>query len=230
MKRVLDILVAVIIIVIFLPVGLIVALVLRFTGEGETFYRQQRIGYRERPFGLIKFATMLKNSQHIGAGDITVANDPRVLPAGRVLRKTKLNEVPQLLNIVAGDMSFVGPRPLTPKNFDYYSADAKDIITRMRPGLTGIGSIVFRDEESIIGASPKDHEQCYREDIAPYKASLEEWYFEHRSIVTDLLVIFVTAWVVVFPASRVYRRIWPSLPTPPEYLDSKTNQNTGPRK
>lgn len=220
MKRAFDLLLACLLLLVFLPFGIVISLVLRFTGEGKIFYRQQRIGHANCPFGLIKFATMLKNSPNIGTGDITLANDPRVLPAGRLLRKTKLNEVPQLLNIVAGDMSFVGPRPLTPKNFDYYSPSAKETIARMRPGLTGIGSIVFRDEESIIGASSKDYEQCYREDIAPYKASLEEWYFEHQSFMTDLLVILVTAWVVFFPGSRLYRHIWPDLPAPPPYLDT----------
>ena len=218
LKRSLDILLSLIATVVFLPFGLPIALALRCTGEGEVFYVQQRTGRGGKIFGLLKFATMLKNSPNIGTGDITTANDPRVLPLGRFLRKTKLNEVPQVLNILKGDMSIVGPRPLTPKNFSYYSAEDQQIIASMRPGLTGIGSIVFRDEESIIAHSGKPPEQCYREDIAPYKAQLENWYHRHQGLITDLLIIGVTAWVVLRSSSEIHRRIWKDLPPAPASL------------
>ena len=217
-KRLLDILFSIIILFLSFPFCIPIAIILRFTGEGEIFYTQERIGKRKRPFKIYKFATMLKNSPNIGAGDITVANDPRVLPIGRFLRKAKLNEVPQILNILIGDMSVVGPRPLTPKNFTYYSSEDQKIIGKMRPGLTGIGSIVFRDEEHIIGASGKSFEQCYREDIAPYKAQLEHWYYQKQTLITDLLIIFATAWVVMFSESTFYRKIWRDLPVPPKDL------------
>jgi lipopolysaccharide/colanic/teichoic acid biosynthesis glycosyltransferase len=163
---------------------------------------------------------MLKCSPSTGTGDVTVKNDPRVLPAGRILRKTKLNEIPQLINILTGDMSIVGPRPQTPKNFNYFPPEGKDIILSMRPGLTGIGSIVFRDEETIVASSGKSVEQCYAETIGPYKAELEAWYYKKRNVITYLLLIFVTAWVIVFPRSEIYRRIWPSLPPLPDALKS----------
>lgn len=218
LKRLIDILLSFIALVVFLPFGLPIALVLRLTGEGEVFYLQQRVGRNGKLFPVYKFATMLKESPNLGSGDITVTNDPRVLPVGRFLRKTKLNEVPQILNILFGTMSIVGPRPLTPKNFSYYTDEDQEVIGKMRPGLTGIGSIVFRDEESIIGASDKPFDQRYREDIAPYKAKLERWYYHHQGILTDLMVILVTAWVVFRPESTVYRKIWKDLPPAPEGL------------
>jgi len=215
-KRFFDIVLSFVALILFLPIGLPIAIVLRFTGEGEIFFIQQRVGMRGQTFGLYKFATMLKDSPNLGSGDITLQNDPRVLPVGRFLRKTKINEVPQILNILFGSMSIVGPRPLTPKNFAYYSETDKEIIGRMRPGLTGIGSIVFRDEERIIGESSKSYEACYREDIAPYKARLERWYAEHQGLWTDLLIILVTAWVVIRPSSTIYRTMWRDLPPEPQ--------------
>jgi lipopolysaccharide/colanic/teichoic acid biosynthesis glycosyltransferase len=164
---------------------------------------------------------MLKDSPSLGTGDITMANDPRVLPVGQFLRKTKLNEVPQVLNILFGQMSVVGPRPLTPKNFNYYTPEDQLVIGSMRPGLTGIGSIVFRDEESILGRSSKPVEDCYREDIAPYKAELEKWYHTHQGVGTDLLIILVTAWAVLNSGSTLHRRIWKDLPEAPAGLFNK---------
>jgi lipopolysaccharide/colanic/teichoic acid biosynthesis glycosyltransferase len=218
MTRILDIMVSFISLIVFFPFGLIIALILRFTGEGEMFYIQERIGKGGRHFGLLKFATMLKNSPSIGAGDITVKNDPRVLPVGHFLRKSKLNEVPQLVNILVGDMSVVGPRPQTQKNFDYFPPERKQIILSMRPGLTGIGSVVFRDEESIVEKSGKTIEECYRQIIGPYKAELEAWYWDRQNVVTYCLLIIITAWVIIRPRSEIYRRIWPSLPPVPDIL------------
>jgi lipopolysaccharide/colanic/teichoic acid biosynthesis glycosyltransferase len=215
---VLDILLSLIALIIFLPFGIIIALILMFTGEGEIFYRQERQGKGGNPFRLLKFATMLKNSPSIGNGDVTVKNDPRVLPAGKFLRKTKLNEVPQLINILIGDISVVGPRPQTPKNFEYFPPEGQKIISSMRPGLTGIGSIVFRDEESLVERLNMPVDRCYREVIGPYKAELEGWYKDNQNIMTYMLIIFVTAWVIIFPNSEIYRRIWPSLPPLPVQL------------
>ena len=188
---------------------------LRLTGEGEVFYLQERLGKNGRPFQLIKFATMLKVSPSIGSLEITVQNDPRVLPVGGFLRKTKLNEIPQLINIFIGDMSFVGPRPQTRTNFDFFPPETQATIASLRPGLTGIGSIVFRDEEWIVENSEKTYEACYREDIGPHKGELERWYKTHQGIVTYLSIVFVTLWVVLRPRSMIFRRIWPSLPPLP---------------
>ena len=126
--RFLDLLMASLAILLLVPILFPVALVLKFTGEGEIFFRQFRVGRGGTHFTLYKFATMLKDSPNIGTGTITMTNDPRVLPFGRYLRKTKINELPQLLNVVFGDMSIIGPRPLTPQNFEAYPQEMKDAI------------------------------------------------------------------------------------------------------
>jgi lipopolysaccharide/colanic/teichoic acid biosynthesis glycosyltransferase len=218
MIRAFDIFLSLIAFIVFFPFGLIIAVVLRFTGERDIFFIQDRVGKGGKRFGLYKFATMLKNSPSIGAGDVTVKNDPRVLPFGYFLRKTKLNEVPQLINILIGDMSIVGPRPQTPKNFDYFPPEGKQVVLSMRPGLTGIGSIVFRDEETIVAQSGKSIEACYQQIIGPYKAELETWYRDRRNVITYFLLIAVTVWVIIRPQSEIYRRMWPSLPPLPEAL------------
>ena len=139
-----------------------------FTGEGEIFYKQNRIGKDMVSFNLIKFATMLKNSENKGAGTVTLKNDFRVLPFGKFLRKTKLNELPQLLNIFIGQMSVIGPRPLHNKQFSFYSDDDQKIISSIRPGLSGLASIIFRDEEKILQNS-NDPEKTYKEKINKLK-------------------------------------------------------------
>jgi lipopolysaccharide/colanic/teichoic acid biosynthesis glycosyltransferase len=213
MKRLLDILIAGTGLLVFLPFGAAIALVLRFTGEGEIFFRQTRVGRGGKPFGLLKFATMLKNSPNMSGGTVTVQNDPRVLPIGKFLRKTKLNEVPQLWNVLVGEMSIVGPRPLTSQAFGYYPPTAAEIITRMQPGLTGIGSIAFRDEEAIFARSSKPVSQCYREEISPRKAALELWYYERRSFWLDLKLIFFTVLIVIHSDARFLERWLPGVPS-----------------
>ena len=211
-KRVIDSIMSLIAIIILLPLTIPIALILRLTGEGEILYRQVRVGQNGKRIRVAKFATMLKDSPNIGTRDITAENDSRVLPVGKFLRKTKLNEIPQFLNVLFGTMSLVGPRPLTERIFSYYSDADQELIKRMRPGLTGVGSIIFRDEESAIRNSSKPIELFYKEDIVPYKALLERWYYEHRSAVNDLLILVVTVVVVMRPRSIIYRKIWKDLP------------------
>lgn len=219
MQRFLDIVFSSLALLILSPVLLVIMLILRLTGEGEVFYRQQRVGRNGCIFGVYKFATMLKNSPNLGTGFITTKDDPRVLPLGKILRKTKLNEVPQLLNIFLGDMSFVGPRPQVPKHFDIYPENVKNELNKIRPGLTGIGSIFFRDEEAILEKNKHlTYEECYAGVIAPYKASLELWYVEHKSTILYFILIFLTGWVVIFPESKLHLKLFKSLPTPPPEL------------
>jgi len=218
MTRIFDVIFSFIALLVFSPFGIVIALILRFTGEGEILYKQDRIGKNGKHFGLLKFATMLKNSPLIGTGDITLKDDIRVLPIGRFLRKTKINEIPQLFNVLVGDMSIIGPRPQTPKNFDFFPPEGKKVIIMMRPGLSGIGSIVFRDEEAIVANSGKTVEECFHEIIGPYKAELETWYSKRQTVINYFLIIFVTVWVIFFPRSEIFRRIWPSLPTLPDEL------------
>ena len=217
MQRLLDILFSGVALLILAPVLVPIVILLRFTGEGEIFYVQQRIGRGGKTFGLLKFATMLKNSPNIGTGTVTLKNDPRVLPMGGFLRKTKINELPQLINILKGDMSIVGPRPQTQRCFDAFPKASQIEIMKVRPGLSGIGSIFFRDEEDLMHAA-RDPNRFYDEVIMPYKGALEEWYVEHASLSTYLLVIFVTAWVVIFPKSRIAWNVFSGLPKPPAQL------------
>lgn len=215
MKRTFDILASGLALLAFLPIGIVLALLLRFTGEGEIFYRQNRVGRNGKTFGVLKFATMLKDSPNLGTGTITTKNDPRVLPMGGFLRKTKLNEVPQLWNILVGDMSVVGPRPLTKETRDYIPQNMLDEIQDVQPGLTGIGSIVFRDEEEIIHKSGEDYHAFYKREIAPFKGEVELWYKRNKSFLLDMKIIFVTAWVVLFPDSKIAERFFPDLPKHP---------------
>ena len=218
MKRFFDIVSSFLAILVLFPLLLPVMIILRFTGEGYIFYNQKRVGKGGVNFNLLKFATMLKDSPNMAGGDITMGRDPRVLPFGRFLRKTKINELPQLFNILKGDISVVGPRPLTPNNYAYYTEEVKKAISSLKPGLTGIGSIVFRDEESILANSPKSPLDCYREDISPYKGELEIWYRSNQSFITDMKLIFLTAWVIVFPESGLYEKILKGLPERPDFI------------
>jgi lipopolysaccharide/colanic/teichoic acid biosynthesis glycosyltransferase len=220
MQRLFDIVLAGLALLVLSPLLMPVALILRFTGEGEIFFRQSRIGRDGKPFELFKFATMLKNSPNIGTGTVTVRHDPRILPIGRLLRKTKINELPQLLNILNGDMSIIGPRPQTRRCFDAFPASTQKIIVQVPPGLSGIGSIVFRDEEELMHGNEKaaDFYDCV---IMPYKARLEQWYVGNRDLRTYFALIAVTVWVVLFPKSPALWRFYRDLPKPPAELEKQ---------
>jgi len=215
--RVFDLILSALAIVVLSPLLLPVLVLLRLTGEGEVFYVQQRVGLNGRRFGLLKFATMLKNSPSMGTGTVTLKNDPRILPAGRFLRKTKINELPQLLNILVGDMSVIGPRPQAERCFNAFPPEIQREIVKVRPGLSGIGSIVFRDEENLLHGA-QDDVAFYDRVIAPYKGELENWYIAHQGVRTYFLLVFATAWVVLFPMSRIVWRLFPDLPQPPPEL------------
>ena len=144
-------------------------------------------------------------------------NDPRVLPIGRFLRKTKINELPQLLNIFFGDMSVIGPRPLTSQAFESYSDNTKHLIKKVRPGLSGIGSIVFRAEEEIMHGATGSID-FYENVIAPYKGKLEEWFVSNKSLYIYFVAIFVTAWAVLIPSTKIVWRVFKDLPEPPNEL------------
>jgi lipopolysaccharide/colanic/teichoic acid biosynthesis glycosyltransferase len=204
-------------ILLLVPLFAPIVLILRFSGEREIFYRQVRVGHHGTHFALLKFATMLKNSPSIGAGDITIKNDPRVLPFGRFLRKTKINELPQLFNILIGHISVVGPRPMVPNTFLKYSSEAQSELKKVKPGLTGIGSIIFRDEEKFLEEKSNPRE-FYDDHIIPYKNKLELWFVKNNSISTYFKIIFVTAWVIIFPKSKISESLFPQLPKLPASL------------
>lgn len=217
-KRFFDIVAASLVLLILLPLLLLIMILLCITAEGEVFYFQQRIGFKNKPFYIWKFATMLKNSPNIGTGTITLRNDPRVTPIGGFLRKTKINEFPQVINVLKGDMSLVGPRPLDDKAYHAYSEYIRNIIYNVKPGITGIGSIVFRDEEKLISESSLPPREVYEQVIAPYKGELELWYQKHLSFYTDVMILFLTAWAIVFPQSNLHYRVFRDLPARPEAL------------
>lgn len=216
--RLFDILFSLLVLIFLLPLFAPIVLILRFTGEREIFYRQVRVGQFGSTFDLLKFATMLKDSPTIGAGEITLKNDPRVLPFGRFLRKTKINELPQLFNILLGHISVVGPRPMVPNTFIKYSPEAQSELKKVMPGLTGIGSIIFRDEEKFLEGKA-DPRKFYDDHIIPYKNKLELWYVKNNSITTYFKIIFVTAWVIFFSKSKIYQSLFPKLPKLPASLN-----------
>lgn len=222
MQRILDIFFSSLALLLLSPLLLPIALLLRVTGESEIFFLQERVGKNGKPFKLYKFATMLKNSPNIGTGTVTVKNDPRVLPLGSFLRKTKINELPQLLNIFLGDMSVVGPRPQAQKNFNAFPLQLQEIIVKVKPGLSGLGPIVFRGEENIL-ADHTGSVDYYDNVIAPYKGQVEAWYVRNQSLSTYFLVIFVTVWIVLFPSSRMVWRVFKDLPAPPDQLIAPLN-------
>jgi lipopolysaccharide/colanic/teichoic acid biosynthesis glycosyltransferase len=210
LKRVIDILIAFVALVLLSPIIILCIIILKLTGEHEVFYRQKRIGYLNKPFYIWKFATMLKNSPNIGTGEITLRHDPRVTVFGRFLRITKINELPQILNVLRGDMSIVGPRPLLEVSFRLYPQEVRDIIYKNKPGITGIGSLIFRDEEKML--SEAEDPKAFYSTIYPYKGRLEMWYYDNVSLFTDLCIIFVTGWSILFPETRLIYRIFKDLP------------------
>jgi len=218
-KRFFDVVLSGVGIVVLSPLLVPVMIILLLTGEHYIFYGQKRVGYKNRLFQIWKFATMLRASPSLGTGSLTVKNDPRVFPFGRFLRKTKLNELPQIFNILLGDMSIVGPRPQMEVDFQKYPEHVQKIIYNVHPGMTGIGSIIFRDEEKWISAHDGDKHEFYKSHIAPYKGELELWYQGHLSFRTDFMLVFLTAWVIFFPQSGLVHKIFSDLPARPEYLD-----------
>lgn len=216
MIRTLDIILSTSALLVLVPLLLPIVVVLRLTGEGEIFYLQTRLGKELVKFKVIKFATMLKNSPNMGPGNITLLNDPRVLPFGKWLRKTKINELPQLINVVKGEMSIIGPRPQTEQCFNAFSERHKADISQMKPGLAGVGSIVFRDEEALLqgGSALED----YDAKIGPYKGELEAWYLNRQKLSVYIGLIFVTVWVILFPKSQLIWRLFKTIPKPPDWM------------
>ncbi len=217
-KRILDLFMAIIILIILLPFLIIVALVLKLTGENHIFYFQDRVGHRNSIFKIWKFATMVKNSPKIGTGSLTLKNDPRILPFGRFLRKTKINELPQIINVIIGNMSIVGPRPQMEVDFIKFPKKIQNRIYESMPGVTGIGSIVFRDEEKWISSFKGDKHLYYKKYIAPYKGELEIWYQNNLSLANDLKIILLTILVILYPETNLQYKILKGLPEKPHHL------------
>lgn len=217
MQRLFDVVFSGGALIVLLPIFLPLLVLLRLTGEGEIFFLQDRIGRKGKYFKLYKFATMLKNSPNIGTGTVTLYNDPRVLPLGGFLRTTKINELPQLINIFKGDMSVIGPRPQTQRCFDAFPTQSQKEIMKVRPGLSGIGSIVFRNEEEMMHCN-NSPDKFYDEIVMPYKGKLEEWYVRNESISLYFQLILITIYAVFFNNRKTAWTVFKKLPDPPESL------------
>ena len=216
--RFFDILFSFVAMVILFPFMIPIMIGLKLSGEHYIFYLQPRVGRGGRDFMVFKFATMLKDSPNMPGGVLTQKNDPRILPMGRFLRKTKINELPQLANILLGQMSFVGPRPQARRHYELYSLPVRAEIDKVPPGLTGIGSVVFRDEEAILDEVPGDRDHFHDTVIAPYKGELEVWWTKHRTIGNYFKLIFLTAWALVSPRTTLWKKWFKDLPEPPQEL------------
>lgn len=189
--RVFDVILSLVALLVLTPLLLPVMLGLLLTGEHHIFYRQIRVGRNGKEFGLLKFSTMLENSPNMPGGLTTLKDDPRILPMGRFLRKTKINELPQLINILLGDMSVIGFRPTVPSVYENWPDWAKETLMDCKPGLSGLGSIVFRNEEEILQGIENRYEY-YMANILPYKLELESWYIQHRNVALYWKLIILT--------------------------------------
>jgi lipopolysaccharide/colanic/teichoic acid biosynthesis glycosyltransferase len=189
MKRLFDIVVSLAGLVLLLPLFLVAAIAIRLDSPGPIFFRQRRIGRGFRPFFIYKFRTMVHDAPARGIS-ITVGRDPRVTRAGEFLRKTKIDELPQLINVVKGDMSFVGPRPEVPQYVELFRKDYEEIL-EVRPGITDLASLKYRDEAAVLGAA-ENPEQEYIARVLPEKIQLAKDYLKRSSLLFDIGLIFRT--------------------------------------
>lgn len=192
-KRFFDIVVSLLGILVTSPILLVVSLLVKLTSKGPVFYKQERIGKGEKPFFILKFRTMVVNADQQGL-KITVGGDKRITGVGMVLRKTKLDELPQLFNVLFGQMSLVGPRPEVAEYVAMYTEEQKKVLS-VRPGITDYASVCFRNENEIL-AQAEDPQKEYIEHIMPLKLRYNAKYIEEMSIWTDLKLIFLTAYVI----------------------------------
>ena len=188
-KRLMDVLFAFLGLNLLAPIFLVVAAVIKLTSPGPVFYLQDRVGRDARLFKIVKFRSMVAGTDGNGPG-ITVSGDPRVTKAGLFLRRFKIDELPQLWNVLVGDMSLVGPRPELPTYVATYTPQQRSVLA-VRPGITDIGSLAYSQEEQVLRVSPNP-EQLYREEILPRKLALNLEYIEKMSLTFDLVLILRT--------------------------------------
>ena len=177
------------------PIFVLAALWIKIDSRGPIFFRQERVGFQGVPFRIHKFRTMILDAEKIGK-QITVGADSRITAVGNFLRKYKLDELPQLIDVLVGDMSLVGPRPEVPKYIDCYSDDEKHDVLSVKPGITDNASIEFRDESELL-ASSKDPEATYINEVLPKKIALYRKYVKERSFFGDVVIIFKTIFLII---------------------------------
>ena len=189
LKRLFDIFASGIGLLLISPPMFLVAVAVKFTSAGPVFFRQERIGRGGRPFFILKFRSMVADAPKKG-GQITCGDDPRITPIGKWLRKSKIDELPQLFNVLKGDMSIVGPRPEVRRYVEMFQEDY-DVILQVRPGITDLASIKYHDEAAILGQAANPEEEYVR-CVLPEKIRLAKEYVARRSFWLDLTVIFGT--------------------------------------
>jgi len=197
-KRIFDTAISSVALVMLTPLFAVVALLVKATSRGPIFYRQARVGRNGRIFQLVKFRSMFVNADR-GGLLITSAGDRRITRLGRILRRSKVDELPQLWNVVRGEMSLIGPRPEVPLYVDSYSEAQREVLT-INPGITDPASIAYRDEENVL-AGKTDADLYYREVVLPHKVKLNREYLKQMSFSYDLRLLFHTIAVVAFPRS-----------------------------
>lgn len=198
LKRLIDVLAAAVLIVLLLPVLVVIACLVRLSGPGPIIYRGLRVGRDGRPFRILKFRSM--SMEGPPGGEITVHHDPRVTEIGRVLRATKLDELPQLINVLRGEMSFVGPRPESPRYLDHYTQEQREIL-RVRPGITGTSQVAFRSEEELLDTP--DPEQYYVSTLLPAKLAMDLAYVHRHTLLGDFKIILLTLLTLVRPINSL---------------------------
>jgi lipopolysaccharide/colanic/teichoic acid biosynthesis glycosyltransferase len=221
--RLFDILISFCLLVVLSPFLIVVSLCLLLSGN-PVFFRQERVGKDRKLFHLIKFTTMKKEAEFIALNDVSFRNDDRYIRTGRFLNKIKLNEIPQLINILSGDMSFIGPRPMTEETFlNFYTPEAQEIIAHIHPGLSGLGSIFFSRELDLRRKTTVSNEEFARIYLFPYKSALEVWYSSHRTLPNYFKLIVLTLISILFPKNRLLFRVIRDLPLPPDELSRLIN-------
>jgi lipopolysaccharide/colanic/teichoic acid biosynthesis glycosyltransferase len=195
MKRILDIVGSALGLLLLLPVLVIVAVAIKLDSPGPIFFRQERVGLRGGSFRIFKFRSMVVGAARAGTA-ITVCGDSRITRVGKFLRSSKVDELPQLINVLAGDMSIVGPRPEVPEFMKFYTPDQRAIILSMRPGITDYAAILFRDESSLLDRE-RDPIDVYRHEIMPVKFAYYERYSREIGVLNDLRIILATMLLLI---------------------------------
>lgn len=193
-KRIFDFFAALFGIIVLSPILIIVSIAIAITSRGGVFFKQIRVGKNGKLFKILKFRTMVSNAEAKGM-QITVGDDKRITKIGKVLRKTKIDELPQLFNVLIGNMSFVGPRPEVPKYVELYSEEQRKVLT-VKPGITDLASIEYKDENDLL-QSDENPEQKYIQEIMPAKLALNMQYIEKRGFFYDIGLIMRTLWKII---------------------------------
>jgi len=188
LKRAVDLLAATCALLVSAPLLLIIAVWIKLDSRGPIFFHQERVGLRGRAFVIYKFRTMFAGATAEGGTQITVGADPRITRAGQILRRHKLDELPQFINVLKGEMSIVGPRPEVPRYVALYSPEVRDLVLSVRPGITDLASIEYRDESRLLAAAD-DPERYYVQVVLPAKLKYCAQYVNSKSLWLDLVIV-----------------------------------------